>query len=242
MEAGGYGCDVRASKCAPTGFGIASNVTTMDVDRIAALRIEYESLGIDEEALGDDPVVAFEQWFEEAADAGVEQANTFVLATADAHGRPSARAVLMKGFSPAGVVFYTNRESRKGADLATNPRVAACFVWQSLRRQVRIEGVVEEVAEADSDAYFSSRPLGARLAAAASPQSRVVADRSVLDDRFTELEARHPQGDVPRPPAWGGYRIVPEVFEFWQGRPNRFHDRIRFRSAGEGWVAERLAP
>lgn len=215
----------------------------MDVDRIAELRIEYETAGIDEEVLGDDPVAAFQRWFDDAADAGVEQPNTFVLATADTEGRPSARALLMKDLSAeGGLVFYTNRASRKGGELAVNPRAAGCFVWLPLHRQVRIEGPVTIVSDEESDAYFASRPPGSRLAAAASPQSRVVAGRADLEARYDALEENHPDADVPRPPTWGGYRLMPEVFEFWQGRPNRFHDRIRYRRSSGGWETDRLAP
>lgn len=214
----------------------------MDVDRIAQLRVEYEAVGIDEASLGPDPVPVFERWFAEAVDAGVIQPNTFVLATADGAGRPSARAVLMKDFSRGGLTFYSNRASRKGDELAANPRAAACFVWLSLHRQIRMEGAVEPVSDEVSDAYFRTRPPGARLSAAASPQSRVVPSRSHLEARVAELARAHPEGDVPRPDAWGGYRIVPDQVEFWQGRPNRLHDRVRYQADGDGWKVDRLAP
>ena len=209
---------------------------------LAALRVEYESTGLSRADMAADPFDEFALWFEAAVAAGVDQANAFVLATASADGAPSARAVLMKDFSTAGIVFYTSTASRKGRELAENPRAAACFVWLDLHRQIRLEGGVEEVAPAISDAYFRSRPPGSRLAAAASPQSAVVSDRATLDARWDELAATYPDGDVPRPEWWGGFRILPDVFEFWQGRPNRFHDRVRYRRRDGDWVTERLAP
>lgn len=209
---------------------------------MASLRVEYETKGLSRADMAPDPVVEFSSWFIEAVAAGVNQPNAFVLATADANGAPSARAVLMKDLSEDGLVFYTNRESRKGRELGENPRAAACFVWIDLHRQIRLEGNVEPVDAATSDEYFASRPRGARLAAAASNQSAPVENRQVLDDRLSELASAYPDGDVPRPEAWGGYRIDPEVFEFWQGRPDRFHDRIRYRRNVSGWVMDRLAP
>lgn len=214
----------------------------MDPDEIASLRTDYVTTALSRSDLADDPHLQFGKWFEDAVSAGVDQPNAFILATAAEDGAPSARAVLMKDISEEGLVFYTNRDSRKGEELAANPRAAACFVWLPLHRQVRVEGAVELVDDRTSDEYFRSRPAGARLAAAASPQSQVVSHRGVLDAAYTELERRYPDGDVPRPPWWGGYAIVPSMFEFWQGRPNRFHDRFRYRLQGAGWLIERLAP
>lgn len=214
----------------------------MDREGIARLRIEYEAVGIDETDVDTDPVRQFHVWFGEAVAAGIEQPNAFVLATTGPDGRPSARAVLMKGFGPEGLAFYTNRSSRKGMELAANPWAAACFVWPGLHRQVRVEGEVQGVSDQESDAYFGGRPAGARLAAAASPQSRVVAGRQWLEERLDELRRRFPDGEVPRPEEWGGYRIVPDVFEMWQGRPDRFHDRIRYLRREGAWSIERLAP
>ncbi len=214
----------------------------MNPEEIASLRTDYETLGLNRSDLADDPFHQFERWFDDAVSAGVNQPNAFVLATASVDGAPSARAVLMKDISAEGLVFYTNMDSRKGQELAANPRAAACFVWLELHRQVRLEGVAQEVDDQRADAYFLSRPPGARLAAAASPQSRVVSDRSELDRAYAQLEERYPNGEVPRPPRWGGYVIVPSVFEFWQGRPNRFHDRFRYRLWEDGWLIERLAP
>ena len=209
---------------------------------IAALRVEYETVGLTRAAMATDPFDEFDIWFGAAVAAGVDQPNTFVLATATSDGAPSARAVLMKDVSHAGLVFYTNTASRKGAELADNPRAAACFVWIGLHRQIRVEGGIELVDNATADEYFRSRPPGSRLAAAASPQSAVVESRAVLDDRWAELAESHPDGEVPRPREWGGYRLIPEVFEFWQGRPNRFHDRIQYRLESGKWTSLRLAP
>lgn len=209
---------------------------------MATLRIEYETAGLSRAQMASDPFVEFSTWFEAAAAAGVNQPNAFVLATATPEGAPAARAVLMKDLTPAGLTFYTNRASRKGVELAANPRAAACFVWMDLHRQVRIEGAIAPVDDATSDEYFDSRPPGARLAAAASAQSSVVEGRADLDARLAELRRQYPDGAVPRPADWGGFLLVPEVFEFWQGRPDRFHDRIRYRREGDSWVRERLAP
>lgn len=214
----------------------------MDPVAIAALRTEYETTGLSRADMAADPFDEFEAWFGAAAAAGIDQPNAFVLATASTDGAPSARAVLMKDASPEGIVFYTNTSSRKGRELAVNPRAAACFVWLGLHRQIRIEGRVESVDDATADAYFSSRPPGSRLAAAASPQSTVVESRAVLDERWEELASTHPDGDVARPEHWGGFRIVPDLFEFWQGRPNRFHDRICYRRQTGAWTRQRLAP
>jgi pyridoxamine 5'-phosphate oxidase len=217
-------------------------VTDVQLPDIATLRVEYESEGIDPATMADDPLDEFVHWLSIAVRAGVREANAFVLATATPDGVPSARAVLLKDVTADGLVFYTNTESRKGSELRANPRAAACFVWMELHRQVRVEGSVAEVDEATADAYFASRPPGARLAAAVSPQSEVVPSREELESRFRELEERYPDGNVPRPRRWGGFRILPEVYEFWQGRPNRFHDRVRYRRQDGAWTKERLAP
>jgi pyridoxamine 5'-phosphate oxidase len=195
---------------------------------------------LDEADLDPDPLRQFAAWFEEAGAAGVRAPEAMALATAAADGRPSVRMVLLKGFDERGFVFFTGYESRKGAELSANARAALLFYWDPLGRQVRIEGPVERVSEAESDAYFASRPRGAQISASVSPQSRVVASRAALEAAAAELEARG--GELPRPPAWGGFRVVPETYEFWQHRANRLHDRLRYSRDGEGWKLERLAP
>lgn len=209
---------------------------------MASRRHEYESAGLDPALMADEPFTEFEAWFGGALAVNLYEPGAFVLATVDAEGAPSARAVLMKDFTERGLVFYTNMRSRKSQEIRHNPRAAATFVWAPLHRQVRFEGVVEEVADSEADEYFATRPRGAQIAAHASPQSEVVSNRDFLEDRYEELSRRF--GDeVPRPADWGGWRLRPAVVEFWQGRPNRFHDRVRYRRAdGDGWLKERLAP
>jgi pyridoxamine 5'-phosphate oxidase len=210
-------------------------------EEVARLRNEYESIGLDGPDMAEDPITEFGEWFAGALMAGLHEPNAFVLATVDADGMPSARALLMKDLSDDGIVFYTGMSSRKSRAMKTHPVAAATFVWTPLHRQVRFEGDVTRVSDEDADAYFSSRPRGAQIAAHASMQSSVVADRGELDGRFAELAAEFGD-DVPRPDHWGGWLLAPRVVEFWQGRPNRFHDRIRFRRDGIRWVKERLAP
>ncbi len=211
-------------------------------DRITALREEYESEGLRRAMLDADPIRQFDTWFQAALDGGVAQANAMVLATATPDGRPSARAVLLKAFDDRGFVFYTNLTSRKGRELAGNPRAALCLVWQQLHRQVRIEGATEVVSGAEADAYFVSRPYEAQLAAAASPQSSPVASRAELETRLEQFRARYPRPPVPRPPTWTGVRVVPDAIEFWQGRQFRLHDRFLYRRTAGGWDVQRLAP
>lgn len=214
----------------------------MDSERLLTLRTEYESVGLGRSDLTDHPSELFGRWFSEALGAELPEPHAFILATADSRARPSARAVLMRSADPDGIVFYTNHESRKGAELAENPRAAGVFLWLPLHRQVRVEGRVEKVSESRSDAYFRSRPPGSRLGAVASPQSRSVPDRAWLEERMEQLHRRFPDGEPPRPPHWGGYRLTPDCYEFWQGRPNRFHDRFEYRLRDGSWAAERLAP
>lgn len=198
---------------------------------------------LDEAAAGDDPISFFRQWFSEAQAAAITEVNAMALATVDAVGQPHARIVLLKGLDDQGFVFFTNYQSAKGHDLSTNPRSALVFFWKELERQVRIEGIATSVSEAESDAYFQSRPPGSRIGAWASPQSQVISSRTVLEDRSHDLEQQYKEGDIPRPPHWGGYRIIPNTIEFWQGRSSRLHDRIRFlREASGQWRKERLAP
>jgi pyridoxamine 5'-phosphate oxidase len=206
------------------------------------MRREYTREALAEADVDADPVVQFGHWFEQAEQSGLLEPHAMTLATATPDGRPSARMVLLRGFDERGFCFYTNYESRKAAELAANPRAALVFWWAELERQVRIEGTVERTSRAESEAYFASRPPGSQLSAAASPQSRVIADRAVIERRVAELATAVPDGPVPLPDFWGGYRLAHEVVEFWQGRPNRLHDRLRYRRAGETWRIERLAP
>jgi pyridoxamine 5'-phosphate oxidase len=208
---------------------------------IAALRQEYMRAGLDERDLAPDPLAQFNAWFDEALRSGLALPNAMTLATATKAGRPSARAVLLKGCDARGFVFYTNYLSRKGRELADNPQAMLLFCWTALERQVAIEGRVGKVSTAESDEYFASRPLGSRLSATVSPQSEPVADRAMLESALEEA-ARRWRDSPPRPVHWGGYRLIPEQFEFWQGRQDRLHDRLCYRKAGEGWEIERLAP
>jgi pyridoxamine 5'-phosphate oxidase len=211
-------------------------------DQVAHLRREYEALGLVERDMAPDPITQFRLWFDGVLDAGLEEPNAFVIATADAEGRPSARAVLMKGMDDVGIVFFTNLASAKSWDLRVNPVAAATFVWVPLHRQVRFEGPVALVADDDADRYFETRPRGAQVAAHASMQSQVVASRDALHDAYRELDAKFKGVKVPRPRAWGGWRLTPNSVEFWQGQPNRLHDRVRYVREGEAWRTERLAP
>ena len=190
-----------------------------------------------------DPLEHVQIWYAAAVDAGLAEPNAMALATATPDGAPSVRFVLLKGIDERGVEFFTNYESRKGAELAANPRAAVALYWQPLQRQVRVEGRVEVLSAAESDSYFASRPRGSRIGAWASAQSRPIPDRTWLEARVAETERRFGDGDVPRPPYWGGYRLVPHALELWEGRPNRLHDRTRFERAPDGaWRAQRLSP
>jgi pyridoxamine 5'-phosphate oxidase len=207
------------------------------------LRKEYQANGLSEADADPDPIAQFGAWFEAAVAAGIREPNAMTLATATPEGRPSARMVLLKGYGADGFEFYTNYASRKGDELAANPWAALVFFWVDLERQVRIEGRVAHVSPEQSDAYFHSRPVGSQRSAAASEQSAVIPDRAALELRVAELAARYGDGPVPRPEHWGGYRLAPQVIEFWQGRPSRLHDRLRYRQdASSAWAPERLAP
>jgi pyridoxamine 5'-phosphate oxidase len=210
-------------------------------ERTATFRKPHADVPLDEADLDADPFVVFARWLEEALDAHPGWPNAMTLATADATGRPSARTVLLKGVDERGFTFFTNYESRKADDLAENPQGALVFYWPALERQVRVEGAVKKLRRSESEEYFDTRPLGSRLAAWASQQSRVVADREVLEDGLIEASEMFGE-DVPLPSFWGGYRLAPDMFEFWKSRKNRLHDRFRYRPAGEKWLIERLAP
>ncbi len=206
------------------------------------LRKEYSGRALDETDVAPEPLVQFRRWFDEAVAAGLREPNAMTLATIGSDGRPSARVVLLKSVDAAGFVFFTNYTSRKGRELDAAGSAALVFYWGDLERQVRVEGAVARVDPGESDAYFASRPAGARLGAWASPQSQVIAGRAELDARLAAVEARFAGGEPARPEHWGGYRLVPDRLEFWQGRASRLHDRIQYRWAAPAWVIERLAP
>jgi pyridoxamine 5'-phosphate oxidase len=211
---------------------------------IADLRREYARARLDERDVSHDPMVEFARWFAQAQEAQLPEFNAMTLATATADGSPSARVVLLKAFDERGFVFFTDYRSRKAAELEANPRAALVFYWGELERQVRITGGVALASREESELYFRSRPLGSRLGAWASHQSRVIPGRAVLEKDLREIEGQFPDGNVPLPPHWGGYRVVPDAIEFWQGRESRLHDRIRYvrESGGKGWRVERLSP
>ncbi len=203
----------------------------------------WPASGLDESMLAAEPDAQFDSWMADAVDAGLPEPTAVVLATVSAAGQPRARTVLLKGHDSAGFVFFTNRTSRKGTDLDEVPRACLLFGWHAIHRQIIIEGTVSRLGEDESAAYFHSRPHASQIAAWASRQSTVVGSRAELDERYAELAQRWPEGaEVPAPGFWGGYLVTPQTFEFWHGRANRMHDRLRYRRSGDTWIVERLAP
>ncbi|WP_375546811.1 pyridoxamine 5'-phosphate oxidase [Streptomyces gossypii] len=209
----------------------------------AAMRARYRAAGLSESALAPEPYGQFTRWFEDAAASGLHEPNAMVLSTADADGRPSSRTVLLKQYDEGGFVFFTNYGSRKGTEIAANPHVSLLFPWHGIARQVIVSGRAARIGRDETAAYFRTRPHGSQLGAWASEQSSRVATREELDRMYEELAVRYPEGaDIPAPPQWGGFRVVAEAVEFWQGRENRLHDRLRFVHADGDWTVERLCP
>lgn len=210
---------------------------------LSDLRREYALAGLKESDLDPNPFKQFDKWFQQALAAGLPEPNAMTLATATPDGKPSARVVLLKGFDERGFVFFTNYESQKGRELSANPLAALVCYWAELERQVRISGRASRVTVEESEDYFHSRPLGSQLGAWASQQSEVVGGRKILEDKLEQLTQEYQTTPVPLPPCWGGYRVTPESIEFWQGRPNRLHDRLRYTiQRGDQWLIERLSP
>ncbi|MFL5753426.1 MAG: pyridoxamine 5'-phosphate oxidase [Bacteroidia bacterium] len=209
---------------------------------ISRLRYDFSKRSLDEAMLKEDPLIQFEAWFREAVNAPAQSPNAMVISTATKEGKPSARIVLLRNFNEEGFVFYTNYQSKKADELQENPKAALTFFWPELERQVRIEGTIEKQNGKESDEYFLMRPDGSKLGAWSSPQSRVIKNRNILEENYTKKEEEFKGGLIPRPPYWGGYVLKPCFFEFWQGRPNRMHDRLSYTLIEEKWKIERLAP
>lgn len=212
------------------------------MNKVADLRQNYTLAGLEEADTDPNPIKQFAAWFEQALSAQLPEPNAMTLATANADGQPSARMVLLKDYDEQGFVFYTNYNSLKGQQLSTNTWAALVFWWAELERQVRIEGKVEKLSPQESDTYYYSRPIDSQLGAWVSDQSQVISSRDVLDQRLEQLKAQYARKKIPRPPHWGGFRVIPSMIEFWQGRPSRLHDRLRYRLADDRWMRERLAP
>ncbi len=210
--------------------------------KLAAMRKDYKLKGMSEGDVAADPIHQFERWFNDAVQAEIYEPNGMTLATVDQDGQPSARIVLLKMIDQRGLAFFTNLESRKGQQLASNPKAALTFWWGALERQVRFEGSISRVSDEETNAYYQSRPIGSRIGAWASPQSQVITDRSVLEQSEQNYEKQFADDDIPCPPFWGGYRLQPIRTEFWQGRSNRLHDRLCYRFIDDAWLIERLAP
>jgi pyridoxamine 5'-phosphate oxidase len=209
---------------------------------IADIRRDYSLHSLNESDVASNPIEQFARWFNEALTSEIIEVNAMTLATSSKDGKPSARIVLLKGFDERGFVFFSNYESKKGKALAENPNAALIFFWKEIERQIRIEGVIEKISAAESDEYFFSRPEGSRLGAWASPQSKIIKNRDVLEENVQRFSNEF-KNSIPRPPHWGGYRVMPELMEFWQGRSNRLHDRIQYTKTGSGsWKVDRLAP
>ena len=203
---------------------------------------QYAGASLDPGDCDPDPITELRRWMTAAVDAKLPTPNAMTLATVDERGRPAARIVLLKEVDDRGFVFYTSYESRKGHDLTVHPSAALVFFWEPMHRQVRVEGLIERVTSQESDAYFASRPRGSQLGAIASPQSQPLPDRKALEDLVTSVSHAHGDAALPRPATWGGYRVVPDMIEFWQGQPSRLHDRVRYRLLDGAWITDRLAP
>ena len=208
---------------------------------IADIRKDYTLKTLDESDVLVNPLQQFEVWWNEAIASDIDEVNAMNLSTVNSLNKPTSRIVLLKGFDKEGFTFFTNYKSAKGEDLQLNPNAALCFFWKELQRQIRIEGVVKKITDQENDAYFNSRPLGSRIGAWASPQSKVIANRLVLEENEKQIQQEFGD-DIKRPPHWGGYKLIPNYFEFWQGRSNRLHDRIAYIPLNENWKIQRLAP